>query len=332
MKIKIKMKIKINKSMISHCSFGVRRYYNEIVSRLNVEVEGCSKIEDLFRGFITRHNKGIVWSPGQGGSVFAYKHIVTCHDVIDFSFYSQSIKNKLKKAIHKYIYMNAIEIIFISNSTKVEFDKIFTDIPAKKTVIKSAVYTDSSFNYNCNILLDNGLEKGKYFILITNRMKHKNNGAFINAIHDVRKKDKRIKGVIVGQLGDGELENVMNDDDGFVNLNYLSNDDLFSLVSDSCSLVSASFIEGHNLTISEAMSLGTNVIASDIPVHREFYNNYCLFFEPSNYFELSEIMIGVIRAKKEFPVFSKNDLRTWDDTASEYDKMFASYSLSPVSD
>jgi len=49
----------------------------------------------------------------------------------------------------------------------------------------------------------------------------------------------------------------------------LTDRELASLIAGARALLSPSFIEGFNLPVAEAVALGTPVIASDIPVHRE---------------------------------------------------------------
>ena len=54
-------------------------------------------------------------------------------------------------------------------------------------------------------------------------------------------------------------------------------------------------MEGFSLTAVEAMSLGSLVIASDIPVHREICKNGALFFNPNDSYELYEKLNEVLR-------------------------------------
>ena len=52
-------------------------------------------------------------------------------------------------------------------------------------------------------------------------------------------------------------------------INGLGDDELARLVGGATALLSPSFLEGYNLPVAEALAIGTPVIASDIPVHRE---------------------------------------------------------------
>ena len=52
-------------------------------------------------------------------------------------------------------------------------------------------------------------------------------------------------------------------------INGLGDRDLAQLIAGATALLSPSFMEGFNLPVAEALAMGTPVIASDIPVHRE---------------------------------------------------------------
>jgi glycosyltransferase involved in cell wall biosynthesis len=69
-----------------------------------------------------------------------------------------------------------------------------------------------------------------------------------------------------------------------------SRDELQNLLAGASLLISASAYEGYNLPPHEALAYGVPVILSDIPVHREVYNNDALaFFPPAGVEELSTL-------------------------------------------
>lgn len=312
--------IKVNTSIIPHCSKGVQRYYNEIITRLNVDYKKSNVFECFFRGFLSVAGyNSVLWTPGQGGSFISSNHVVTCHDVIDFSFYSASLKNQIKKRLHKLIYSKAKKIVFISEATKNDFNKVFPDIHAPKVVIRSPINVEPKFLYNGDVYSFYKLKKKRFFISITNSMPHKNNGAFINAINSI--KDSDVKGVIVGSLNQSDIE-LIKDTNRFILLNRLDDSELFSLVVDSCGLVSSSFIEGHNLTLAEALSVGANIVASNIDVHREFYSGFAHFFNPYEFHELTLIMMKLLEHPEFVYRLDKRLLRSWEHVASDYQNLF----------
>lgn len=63
-------------------------------------------------------------------------------------------------------------------------------------------------------------------------------------------------------------------------LGYTKDEDLAQLYSEVSALVQPSFSEGFGLTGVEAMSLGTPILASNIPIFNEIYKNIAYYFSP----------------------------------------------------
>jgi glycosyltransferase involved in cell wall biosynthesis len=63
-------------------------------------------------------------------------------------------------------------------------------------------------------------------------------------------------------------------------LGYVPDDKLIKLYQESLALVQPSLSEGFGLTGVEAMASGTAVLASDIPIFREIYQNQAIYFKP----------------------------------------------------
>ena len=63
-------------------------------------------------------------------------------------------------------------------------------------------------------------------------------------------------------------------------LGYVSDEKLADLYQQVTALVQPSFSEGFGLTGVEAMALGTSVLASDIPIFKEIYQDAAFYFSP----------------------------------------------------
>ena len=63
-------------------------------------------------------------------------------------------------------------------------------------------------------------------------------------------------------------------------LGYVPDAELVELYQKVTALVQPSFSEGFGLTGIEAMSVGTSVLASDIPIFKEIYQDVAFYFSP----------------------------------------------------
>jgi glycosyltransferase involved in cell wall biosynthesis len=97
-----------------------------------------------------------------------------------------------------------------------------------------------------------------------------------------------------------------------------SDSELLWLYENAEVLITASFYEGVNLPIFEALNLGTKVVASDIGVHRELTNGMVQLF-PFDIEEASKVLKVVLnsefKGKVELPTseqITKNYYEVWD--------------------
>ncbi len=79
------------------------------------------------------------------------------------------------------------------------------------------------------------------------------------------------------------LETIQSNKDKIHLVTNASNQDVYDILSNAACLISPSLYEGFGIPPLEAMSLGTPVIMSDIPVYKEIYGNFPVtFFETGN--------------------------------------------------
>jgi len=118
------------------------------------------------------------------------------------------------------------------------------------------------------------------------------------------------------------LKNKIND---LIFLPHLNNANLLWIIKNSIFLVSPSIKEGHNLVINEAIAENINVLCSDIKVHREFYDNQCIFFDlydSNDFIDKFNYLLDKPNIIKKSTFYS----RTYDNIADEYIKIFNSIS------
>ena len=117
--------------------------------------------------------------------------------------------------------------------------------------------------------------------------KHKNHFICVEAIKILRDSGIDVKLYFTG--GSSHTSNIMFNLKKYIDDNNLSNDiiftgfisteELIALIGRSVALINPSLFEGWNTSVELAKNLNTQLILSDIPVHREQCKN-SFFFDP----------------------------------------------------
>ncbi|MDR0402600.1 MAG: glycosyltransferase family 4 protein [Treponema sp.] len=146
----------------------------------------------------------------------------------------------------------------------------------------------------------------KHFILfVGNIKKHKGLNILLDAFLAARNEGLRHKLVIAGNRN-----NFRSKDKAFLKkldsagtevefTGYLSNKALHGLLAETSLLVQPSLYEGFCLPPLEAMTAGTKVLLSDIPVFREIYGDFPVtFFRAGDSGDLKEKLFSLLRDQK----------------------------------
>ena len=225
---------------------------------------------------------------------FLYPHInlpmfvpkntfVTVHDLIPLTAYWDGSKAKASffRSLVSRAVRKADRIIAVSETTKSQLVTMFPRSKDKTVVIYES-YEERLGRIAST--LDKPSVDGSYFLYVGNRKRHKNLGRVIEALSKID--GKNIKFVIAGQkdgAGPDEIETQVKDLNlenrvlFFVNP---SDEVLASLYKNARFLIQPSLIEGFGLPPLEALSLGTPVLLSDIPIFREIYEDAAVYFDP----------------------------------------------------
>ena len=103
---------------------------------------------------------------------------------------------------------------------------------------------------------------------------------------------------------------------------YLSDEKLAQRIKAATALVQPSLSEGFGLTGIEAMALETPVLASDIPVFREIYQDAAVYFNPNSV----ESFVKSLAKKKPTPKQMTNIVKqySWDEMTKQTIKAYRS--------
>ena len=140
----------------------------------------------------------------------------------------------------------------------------------------------------------------KYFIYVGNAYPHKNLEKAIDATIVLNQESsEKIMLYLVSARNEFTRKILdyakVNDASDYVkHFGYISDDELIKLLGGSAGFVYPSLKEGFGLPGLEAMAVGTPLLASNIPVFKEVYNDNAIFFDPNDVLSIKEAMKYVI--------------------------------------
>jgi glycosyltransferase involved in cell wall biosynthesis len=213
------------------------------------------------------------------------KIIITIHDLLWHEYKGKSVTTLSPiKYILKYLFYRLITRIAVHKAKKIL-------VPAqtiKKTVAKfypntinKIIVTNEGVNISNGDKLEDLPKLKKTFLYVGSLYPHKNLNLIIQSLPSLDK----YKLLIVGSRNvfQDKLKEVIKHkkiQDRVKFLGYLPDNELAKLYQQVSALVQPSFSEGFGLTGVEAMSFGTSVLASDIPIFKEIYQDAAFYFSP----------------------------------------------------
>lgn len=247
--------------------------------------------------------------------LYKEKFVVTIHDMSMHKQGRDATNLPLplyyaKRFPYGYVFRNAVEssvkIITPTKAIKkdvVDYYKIDED---KVTVTYEGIDPKfkKKFTGANKVLKKYQLSAQKYFIYVGNVYPHKNVKRAIEAIGLLnRRRSEQVKLAIVSSrdLFTKRLEKTikkMQADDYIKLLGFVPDDELGILLRQSLAFVYPSLAEGFGLPGLEALSAGTLLLASDIPVFKEVYKKSCIYFNPFDFTSITKTMEEVVKMTK----------------------------------
>ena len=273
--------------------------------------------------------------------------VVTIHDM---TIHKQGIEATnlpmplyfLKKILYRYVFKQAMlrskAILTPSATTKSELLDYFNIKKEKITVIYEGYKKDFGLDGvpvgEINILSKYNLLNKDYFFYVGNAYPHKNLERAIKSVIDVNENRKVNVQFVIAGLKDsfiGRLEKITDKYKGkkYIKIiGFVSDLELAILYKHSLGFLYPSLSEGFGLQGLEAISCGTIILCSNIPIFREIYQGHAFYFDPKDTGSISSTLYSVAimnRVDKNKYIKSAQDFikkYSWQKMASETLKVY----------
>lgn len=284
-------------------------------TKIECDIKHYSVAEQIkLTGLIAKYKADVVHFPHFNVPItYSGKFVVTIHDMTmhrkdvnasNLPVYKYLIKRQPYKMVFNHAVKASKMIIVPSKFVKNELLKNFGIDENKVNVIyegyREILYEKSGAS-EIDVLNKYNLLNKKYFFYVGNLFPHKNIEIVLSAIkHMDVTGENEFKFVIAGgnnaftdrlrkyskKIG---IENI-TDFIGFV-----TDRELLFLYKHSQSFIFPSLSEGFGLPGLEAISAGSLLIASDIPIFREIYGDNAIYFNPLDIQDCFEAMLKVLK-------------------------------------
>jgi len=240
--------------------------------------------------------------------------IIHLLDIWNFLEYKRIRNSSLVNKLRLKGLRNCKNIITISEFTKQEaVEKLGID-ENRITVIRCGV------NRNKFYPIDLGFHKKEFKILHVGTEGGRKD--FITLLYAFQEIRQHIKNAILIRVGEPEYIDLIKEsklEKYIVYFSKINDFHLNTLYNSADVFVFPSTYEGYGLPVMEALSCGTPVMCSDIPVFREIYKNNVTYFPVGNYHSLSNKILN--REYVSFSIQNRFELaeeNKWEKFANQY--------------
>jgi len=258
------------------------KYFDKLVlpdnfKKIRVDIKPYGLSEQILLPLIIwKENPDIVHYMHFNAPLINFKpFIVTIHDMIMHK--SKGLESTTLN--YKYVFSHAVKnsktIIVPSMTINNELSEYFKFYKDKIKVVYLGL------DYEIQLVKSN-VPKNRNFIYVGNAYPHKNLDLLISA---VKKAKVKLDISTSKNYFSNKLKVLVNDENAeeYVRVHdFLDDQKVIQLYRDSAAFIYPSLIEGFGFQGLEAIASGTILIASDIPVFREVYKDYAIYFDPKN--------------------------------------------------
>lgn len=222
------------------------------------------------------------------------KTVVTIHDLA-WKYFPQSFTWFMRNFLEwstGFAVKQASSIIAVSESTKRDIVKFYGSEGEKIKVIYHG-YGNKISNLKPQIL--NYQLPNKYILFLSTLQPRKNLEGLIDAFRLLKSENPELehKLVVVGKVGwkfEKILQQINENKDFVIYLNYVSDAERFEILKNAEVLVLPSYYEGFGMTILEAFSLGIPVAVSNVSSMPEIAKDAAVYFNPHNIQDIKNVI------------------------------------------
>lgn len=248
------------------------------------------------------------------------KHVITIYDLIHEIF--GAAPNLYNKILRENFYKECNGLLFISNSTKQDFNKFYPDCnnyPNSITYLASK-YTQSSTPTH--------QIRNPNFLYVGSREGYKNFKLALEIFGSILNEIPNSKLVVCGSPPDENEQNITHNIKNSLKwISFPSDDELKDVFQDSFALLYTSSYEGFGLPLLEAMSNGCIPVASNHSSIPEVMGNAGIYLVNYNVVQTAKDLIHIFQDTKEHELVLQNGFEqaskfSWSKTASETIKFY----------
>ena len=246
---------------------------------------------------VSERQRGCEPQHDEGAYPFSVERIRCCHD---------------RGFGYRLVLANRSDVMLSSQSALNDARRFYTRINASLHVVPFAVriapegagaVADARAKYDL---------PQRYFFLPNQLWVHKNHSVVIEALRLLRVQGEPMPVIVATGTGSdprspdllGRLQRQISDGEvgqNFRILGAIPYEDLRRLLEGAVALINPSLFEGWSTTVEEARALGTPMILSDIPVHREQMAQAALYFDPENAADCARVLKTAVIEMEDRP-------------------------------
>lgn len=219
---------------------------------------------------------------------------------------NEGIFNAYFETLNYFLAKRATSIATISFAVAQDISRILDLNMSDKVFYAPCAVDRSIFNKGVSPYSTNSM----YMLFIGLAHNHKRFDFLLEAFSEVVKHNAEVKLYVVSNHID-QFEKYkikikeLNLEGRVLLLTNIDDNKLASLYKSACCTVISSIDEGFCLPMVESLSVGTLVVAPDIPVMHECSNDSAIFYNPYSVYELSNVLIKIIN--NPFKIHFKNE-------------------------